>query len=131
MSLGRTVLVALAASIGFVAGFYLGFFVLLSIVGLSDFEGWQFAPAALPAGALVAGLAGSAASPSARQVVIPVLSTALIATAVLLVALELVGGDFAVVIVSGWGVVATAITLSAVAVTRSTGSGAERRDPAS
>ena len=59
----RLVGLIFATAVGFVVGFYAGFFALLSTVGLDEFEGWQFELSTVPAAGLIAGIAAIAASP--------------------------------------------------------------------
>lgn len=116
MSAGRTLLVALAAAAGFAVGFYSGALLLLTIVGLDEFEGWQFVVATLPLGGLTAGVGAAVAAPETGRIWGRVLGGSLLAALVIVGGVGLVEGDFGIAFVGGGlVVVATAITLASLA----------------
>ncbi len=112
MSGTRVVVAIVLSAAGFVVGFYLGIFMLLSIVGLDDFEGWQFELATIPVGSIVAGLGAAVAAPRTGRVVGTALGAAAVAAAVSTPVLFALDGDFAVAIILG-GVVAVIATVAA------------------
>ncbi|MFP3913845.1 MAG: hypothetical protein ACLFWM_03150 [Actinomycetota bacterium] len=111
MTVVRTVLVALAATVGFVVGFYAGVVALLSVVGLDGFRGWQFPLATLPAGGVVGGLAAGLATPGRpwRSVLAAALAGALLVMGLV----YLIDADFGVAIISGAAAVAAAASVTA------------------
>lgn len=115
MRWSRIVLVALAAALGFGVGFYLGFFALLSVVDLNEFEGWQFELATVPTAGVVAGVAAAAASPSPRRWV-AVVGTAVVVAIAVTGGLSLIDGDFGIAFGIGGPIVAIA-AVSAAAIT--------------
>lgn len=115
MTATRTAGVAAAAALGFGVGFYLGVFVLLSMVGLDDFQGWQFPLATVPTGSLVGGAAAAAAAPGRPWAA--VLTATLAAGVVVTGIVFLVDGDFAVAFLLGAATVAVAASVAASQVT--------------
>lgn len=116
MSAGRTLLVALAAAVGFAVGFYAGALLLLAIVGLDEFEGWQFGVATLPLGGITAGVGAAVAAPETGRIWGRVIGGSLLAALVVVGGVGLVDGDFGIAFVGGGLVaVATATILTSLA----------------
>lgn len=120
MTWPRAISLVLAGMVGFVAGFYLGLFLLLSAVGLDEFAGWQFPLTTLPVGGILAGLAIVAISPFPRRMWRPVLGAAVTTALLVAVGLLVFDGDFGVaILLGGTLVVGTTVTVS-VAIARGT-----------
>lgn len=109
----RLVGVVVATGIGFVIGFYAGFFVLLSTVGLDEFEGWQFELTTMPAAGLVAGLAAVAASPDRQRIWRPVVVTSIVTGLITTGVLLLIDGDFGIAMGVGGPIVVGSTVLAA------------------
>lgn len=115
MTAGRAIAVAAVAALGFGVGFYLGVFALLSLVGLDDFQGWQFPLATIPTGSLVGGAAAAATTPGRPWAA--VLVATLVAGVMVTGIVFLVDGDFAVAFLLGAAAVAAAASVVASRLT--------------
>lgn len=118
LSPGRTALVALASAVTYLVGFYVGFFVLLSIVSLEGFEGWQFPLVTVPAGALLAGAAASLTSPDPGRVWWPVGITTVLAGFAWVLVVYAIDGGFEASLIAGGIVCVVAATAAAVVAHR-------------
>lgn len=110
---GRMLGITAAAAAGWVIGFYLGVFVVLSLVGWNEFAGWQFIAATIPGGALGGSLGASLAHSDPRASGPVVFGTGLVAAALAAVALQVIDGDYAVAILGGGAAVVGAIVVAA------------------
>lgn len=110
--------IGVATGVGWAVGFYLGVFAVLSLVGWSEAAGWQFLLATISGGAVGASTGAMLAHPDTGAAAPAVLGAGLLAGAVALVALQIIGGDFAVAILGGGATVVTA-TVTASALTAS------------
>jgi hypothetical protein len=124
MTVKRLVGVTAATALGFVIGFYAGFFLLLSTVGLDEFEGWQFEISTVPAAGLVAGIAAVATSPDRQRIWRRVLATSILTAVAVGVGLLLLDGDFGVAMGVGGPLVVGTTVLAAWSAVRH---GDERR----
>lgn len=109
----RVIFVVLATTAGFVVGFYAGLIMLLSIVGIDDFQGWQFELATVPTGGLCAGLVAAGASPSTQRIWVRVVTATLMAALAATGVLNVIGGDFGIAIGLGGLIVVVAATVTA------------------
>lgn len=94
MSGGRIALVALAGAAGFAVGFYAGVFLVLSLVGFSEFEAWQFELSTLPLAGLISGVGIAIASPETGRIWVRVLAAALVAAVAMILLVRRMNGDF-------------------------------------
>lgn len=113
MTVKRLIGVTATTAIGFVIGFYAGFFVLLSTVGLDGFEGWQFEISTVPAAGVVAGMAAVAASPARQRIWRRVMVTSILTALAVAVGLRLSEGDFGVAMGVGGPLVVGTTVLAA------------------
>lgn len=110
---GRMLGVVVAGVAGWVIGFYMGVFVVLSLVGWNEFAGWQFLAATIPGGALGASLGASLAHPDTRRSAPVVFGAGLAAAALTALALQIIDGDYGVAILGGGAVVVGTIVVAA------------------
>lgn len=113
MTVKRLIGLVVATGVGFVIGFYTGFFILLSTVGLDEFEGWQFEVSTMPAAGLVAGIAAVAASPDRQRIWRRVIATAILTALTVAFGLVLFDGDFGIAMGVGGPLVVGATVLAA------------------
>jgi Na+/H+-dicarboxylate symporter len=118
MTVKRLVGVTAATAVGFVVGFYAGFFLLLSTVGLDEFEGWQFEISTVPAAGLVAGIAAVAASADRQRIWRRVIATSILTALAVAVGLLLLDGDFGVAMGVGGPLVVGTTVLAAWSAVR-------------
>lgn len=110
LSGGRLASLFALAALGFAVGFYLGIFLLLSVVGFASLQGWQFLLTTLPTGGLVAGASAAALSGGRTRLLVVAVTSAVLTALCLMV----VDGDFVVAIVWGEVVVVTSLVLTAL-----------------
>ncbi|HSJ35670.1 MAG TPA: hypothetical protein VLB85_11515 [Acidimicrobiia bacterium] len=115
----RKIVLVLATGIGFVIGFYAGFFTLLSLVGLNEFEGWQFELSTVPAAGIAAGLGAVAAAPHRQAIWRPTITTSILTALAVTGVLLLIEGDFGVAMGLGGPIVVGATVLAALRAVRS------------
>jgi hypothetical protein len=111
--LGRLAGVLLAAAAGWVAGFYAAIFLILSLIGLDDFEGWQFELGTALLGTLGAALAAHLASRSRRSERRPFGRVAGVLAVTLALGAFLLDPDFAAAILGGGAVAVIVLTAAA------------------
>ena len=121
MSAGRAVGVAAAGAAGWIVGFYLGIFLVLSTVGLDDFEGWHFELATVSIGAVGAALAAALAGRRGLAALPRAVGAALVAAIAAIGGLRVIDGDFAVAIIGGGLVVVVAVAISVVYAGKASG----------